>query len=138
MFLKEFKNDTVKENFIKLIGIIINNYKNKEYLLYSLILESELNIEFKNLEVEIEDILAFEDDEDEFNKEIQNLIKDADFKFYIDFIMAVFEYPTHLTLKIKNILEQELGLNESIVNLCNTWAINTATHVTNVRYIINY
>lgn len=133
MFLKEFESDLARENFIKLAFIVSED----ENLMHFFIKESGLDIDEYKMLNGSKDILAFRDSSDEFKDEILDLIDGANFKFYIDYLMLHSLCHSDVSLMIKELLEKKLSLSTDIINLCKTWAINTAYHAKNANSIIN-
>lgn len=133
MFLNKFKDDKLKENFIKLAGIIYDNGN----IIESYIRESGLSLDVNEISDECKDILSLKDDKDEFEDEILNLLENADIDFYIEFLMLINLIPSKLTNDIKSILEEKLNLSDEKIMTLNNWAINTASHINNAVKIIS-
>lgn len=133
MFLNKFKDDKLKENFIKLAGIIYDDSN----IIESYICESGLSLDVNEISDECKNILSLEDDKDEFEDEILDLLENADIDFYIEFLMLINLIPNKLTNDIKSRLEEKLNLSDEKIMTLNNWAINTASHINNVVKIIN-
>lgn len=133
MFLNKFKDDNLKENFIKLTGIIYDNGN----IIESYIGESGLSLDAIEILNECQDILSLKDDKDEFEDEILNLLENADINFYIEFLMLINLIPNKLTNDIKSRLEEKLNLSDEKIMTLNNWAINTASHINNAVKIIS-
>lgn len=133
MFLNKFKDDKLKENFIKLAGIIYDNGN----IIKSYICESGLSLDVIEILNECQDILSLKDDKDEFEDEILDLLENADIDFYIEFLMLINLIPSKLTNDIKSRLEEKLNLSDEKIMTLNNWAINTASHMNNAVKIIS-
>lgn len=133
MFLNKFKDDKLKENFIKLVGIIYDNGN----IIKSYICESGLSLDVNEISDECEYILSLKDDKDEFEDEILDLLENADINFYIEFLMLINLIPSKLTNDIKSRLEEKLNLSDEKIMTLNNWAINTASHINNAVKIIS-
>lgn len=133
MFLNKFKDDKLKENFIKLAGIIYDDSN----IIESYICESGLSLDINEISDECKDILSLKDDKDEFEDEILDLLENADIDFYIEFLMLINLIPSKLTNDIKSILEEKLNLSDEKIMILNNWAINTASHINNAVKIIS-
>lgn len=133
MFLNKFKDDNLKENFIKLTGIIYDNGN----IIESYIGESGLSLDAIEILNECQDILSLKDDKDEFEDEILDLLENADINFYIEFLMLINLIPNKLTNDIKSRLEEKLNLSDEKIMTLNNWAINTASHINNAVKIIS-
>lgn len=133
MFLNKFKDDKLKENFIKLAGIIYDDSN----IIENYICESGLSLGVNEISDECEDILSLKDDKDEFEDEILDLLENADIDFYIEFLMLINLIPNKLTNDIKSILEEKLNLSDEKIMTLNNWAINTASHINNAVKIIS-
>lgn len=133
MFLNKFKDDKLKENFIKLAGIIYDDSN----IIENYICESGLSLDVNEISDECEDILSLKDDKDEFEDEILDLLENADINFYIEFLMLINLIPNKLTNDIKSILEEKLNLSDEKIMTLNNWAINTASHINNAVKIIS-
>ena len=133
MFLNKFKDDKLKENFIKLAGIIYDNGN----IIKSYICESGLSLDVIEILNECKDILSLKDDKDEFEDEILDLLENADINFYIEFLMLINLIPSKLTNDIKSSLEEKLNLSDEKIMTLNNWAINTASHINNAVKIIS-
>lgn len=133
MFLNKFKDDKLKENFIKLAGIIYDDSN----IIESYICESGLSLDVNEISDECQDILSLKDDKDEFEDEILDLLENADIDFYIEFLMLINLIPSKLTNDIKSILEEKLNLSDEKIVTLNNWAINTASHINNAVKIIS-
>ena len=133
MFLNKFKDDKLKENFIKLAGIIYDDSN----IIESYICESGLSLDINEISDECKDILSLKDDKDEFEDEILDLLENADIDFYIEFLMLINLIPSKLTNDIKSILEEKLNLSDEKIMTLNNWAINTASHINNAVKIIS-
>lgn len=133
MFLNKFKDDNLKENFIKLTGIIYDNGN----IIESYIGESGLSLDAIEILNECQDILSLKDDKDEFEDEILDLLENADINFYIEFLMLINLIPSKLTNDIKSSLEEKLNLSDEKIMTLNNWAINTASHINNAVKIIS-
>lgn len=133
MFLDKFKDDKLKENFIKLAGIIYDDSN----IIESYICESGLSLDVNEISEECKDILSLKDDKDEFEDEILDLLENADIDFYIEFLMLINLIPSKLTNDIKSSLEEKLNLSDEKIMTLNNWAINTASHINNAVKIIS-
>ncbi|MCZ6159385.1 hypothetical protein [Campylobacter ureolyticus] len=133
MFLNKFKDDKLKENFIKLAGIIYDNGN----IIEGYICESGLSLDVIEILNECKDILSLKDDKDEFEDEILDLLENADINFYIEFLMLINLIPSKLTNDIKSSLEEKLNLSDEKIMTLNNWAINTASHINNAVKIIS-
>lgn len=133
MFLNKFKDDKLKENFIKLAGIIYDDSN----IIESYICESGLSLDVNEILNECQDILSLKDDKDEFEDEILDLLENADIDFYIEFLMLINLIPSKLTNDIKSSLEEKLNLSDEKIMTLNNWAINTASHINNAVKIIS-
>ncbi|MCR8685371.1 hypothetical protein [Campylobacter ureolyticus] len=133
MFLNKFKDDKLKENFIKLAGIIYDDSN----IIESYICESGLSLDVNEISDECQDILSLKDDKDEFEDEILDLLENADINFYIEFLMLINLIPSKLTNDIKSRLEEKLNLSDEKIMTLNNWAINTASHINNAVKIIS-
>lgn len=133
MFLNKFKDDKLKENFIKLAGIICDDSN----IIESYICESGLSLDVSEISDECEDILSLKDDKDEFEDEILDLLENADIDFYIEFLMLINLIPSKITNDIKSSLEEKLNLSDEKIMTLNNWAINTASHINNAVKIIS-
>lgn len=133
MFLNKFKGDKLKENFIKLAGIIYDDSN----IIESYIRESGLSLDVIEISDECKDILSLKDDKDEFEDEILDLLENADIDFYIEFLMLINLIPSKLTNDIKSSLEEKLNLSDEKIMTLNNWAINTASHINNAVKIIS-
>lgn len=133
MFLNKFKDDKLKENFIKFAGIIYDDSN----IIESYIRESGLSLDVNEILNECQDILSLKDDKDEFEDEILDLLENADIDFYIEFLMLINLIPSKLTNDIKSRLEEKLNLSDEKIMTLNNWAINTASHINNAVKIIS-
>lgn len=133
MFLNKFKDDKLKENFIKLAGIICDDSN----IIESYICESGLSLDVNEISDECKDILSLKDDKDEFEDEILDLLENADIDFYIEFLMLINLIPSKITNDIKSSLEEKLNLSDEKIMTLNNWAINTASHINNAVKIIS-
>ena len=133
MFLNKFKDDKLKENFIKLAGIICDDSN----IIESYICESGLSLDVNEISDECKDILSLKDDKDEFEDEILDLLENADIDFYIEFLMLINIIPSKITNDIKSSLEEKLNLSDEKIMTLNNWAINTASHINNAVKIIS-
>ena len=133
MFLDKFKDDKLKENFIKLAGIIYDDSN----IIESYICESGLSLDVNEISEECKDILSLKDDKDDFEDEILDLLENADIDFYIEFLMLINLIPSKLTNDIKSSLEEKLNLSDEKIMTLNNWAINTASHINNAVKIIS-
>ena len=133
MFLNKFKDDKLKENFIKLAGIICDDSN----IIESYSCESGLSLDVNEISDECKDILSLKDDKDEFEDEILDLLENADIDFYIEFLMLINIIPSKITNDIKSSLEEKLNLSDEKIMTLNNWAINTASHINNAVKIIS-
>lgn len=118
MFLKEFKNNSIRDNFINLVGVISGEMDNYQILL-NLVLESGFSIDdmddkIEKIRNEVSEILAFKDNDSEFEEELMELIEGADFKFYIEYLMIWTLIKSDLSLKVKGFIERSLNLDEEL------------------------
>ncbi|MCZ6150379.1 hypothetical protein O6B96_04850 [Campylobacter ureolyticus] len=132
MFLKEFKNDEIRKNLIKLAAALSDNLEIANYYI------AEINLECdEGFNSEFNEILSLKNNEEELKEAVLKLLDGADFKFYLEFLMIVSLNPNKFTNEIKKELEGKLNLSENLISLSNNWAINTASHINNAIKIID-
>lgn len=132
MFLKEFKNDEIRKNLIKLAAALSDDLEIANYYI------AEINLECdKGFNSEFNEILSLKNNEEELKEAVLRLLDGADFKFYLEFLMIVSLNPNKFTNEIKKELEEKLNLSENLISLSNNWAINTASHINNAIKIID-
>ncbi|WP_297575775.1 hypothetical protein [uncultured Campylobacter sp.] len=132
MFLKEFKNDEIRKNLIKLAAALSDDLEIANYYI------AEINLECdEGFNSEFNEILSLKNNEEELKEAVLRLLDGADFKFYLEFLMIVSLNPNKFTNEIKKELEGKLNLSENLISLSNNWAINTASHINNAIKIID-
>lgn len=132
MFLKEFKNDEIRKNLIKLAAALSDDLEIANYYI------AEINLECdEGFNSEFNEILSLKNNEEELKEAVLRLLDGADFKFYLEFLMIVSLNPNKFTNEIKKELEEKLNLSENLISLSNNWAINTASHINNAIKIID-
>lgn len=132
MFLKEFKNDEIRKNLIKLAAALSDDLEIANYYI------AEINLECdEGFNSEFNEILSLKNNEEELKEAVLRLLDGADFKFYLEFLMIVSLNPNKFTNEIKKELEEKLNLSENLISLSNNWAINTASHMNNAIKIID-
>lgn len=132
MFLKEFKNDEIRKNLIKLAAALSDDLEITNYYI------AEINLECdEGFNSEFNEILSLKNNEEELKEAVLKLLDGADFKFYLEFLMIVSLNPNKFTNEIKKELEEKLNLSENLISLSNNWAINTASHINNAIKIID-
>ncbi len=132
MFLKEFKNDEIRKNLIKLAAALSDDLEIANYYI------AEINLECnEGFNSEFNEILSLKNNEEELKEAVLKLLDGADFKFYLEFLMIVSLNPNKFTNEIKKELEEKLNLSENLISLSNNWAINTASHINNAIKIID-
>lgn len=132
MFLKEFENDEIRKNLIKLAVALSDDLEIANYYI------AEINLECnEGFNSEFNEILSLKNNEEELKEAVLKLLDGADFKFYLEFLMIVSLNPNKFTNEIKKELEEKLNLSENLISLSNNWAINTASHINNAIKIID-
>lgn len=132
MFLKEFENDEIRKNLIKLAAALSDDIEIPNYYIYEINLECD-----EGFNSEFNEILSLKNNEEELKEVVLKLLDGADFKFYLEFLMIVSLNPNKFSNEIKKELEEKLNLSENIISLSNNWAINTASHINNAIKIID-
>ncbi|MCI6641344.1 MULTISPECIES: hypothetical protein [Campylobacter] len=132
MFLKEFENDEIRKNLIKLAVALSDDLEIANYYI------AEINLECnEGFNSEFNEILSLKNNEEELKEAVLKLLDGADFKFYLEFLMIVSLNPNKFTNEIKKELEEKLNLSENLISLSNNLAINTASHINNAIKIID-